>query len=358
MIPSNWAPDHERRRPHHVARHGRSPLGRVTARAVAVIAVAAGAAWAISAEWVTIRGGFGALGHARLWWVGAAIVAQVVSMTAFVLLQRRLLRAVGAHLPLSWLLSTAHLANAIALAVPFAGSGMATGFAYRRFRRKGADPAVAALVLTLAGIFSTVAFAAVMVLAAVASGNPAAAGGSLAGAAVAVGVVAGAVIALRSARGRVRLGRAAVRLVRVLQRIVRRPRADPGVLVRGAVDRVSGVHLSVAAAVWGFVWALLNWVADALCLVLAIRAVGAAVPWHRVLLVWSARIGARSLSPTPGGIGVVEAAMIAALAVAGLRPAQAVAAVLVYRLVNAKSAVTAVLFVHGSIRRLRERSAA
>ena len=69
-------------------------------------------------------------------------------MMAFVRLQRRLLRAVGARLPLSWLLSTAHLANAIAFAVPFAGSGMATGFAYRRFRRAGADPAAATLVLT------------------------------------------------------------------------------------------------------------------------------------------------------------------------------------------------------------------
>jgi len=72
----------------------------------------------------------------------------------FVRLQRRLLRAAGARLPLSWWLSTAHLANAIAFAVPFAGSGMATGFAYRRFRRAGADPAAATLVLTLAGIFS------------------------------------------------------------------------------------------------------------------------------------------------------------------------------------------------------------
>jgi len=44
-------------------------------------------------------------------------------MTAFVLLQRRLLRATGGRLPLLWLLSTAHLANAIAFAVPFAGSG-------------------------------------------------------------------------------------------------------------------------------------------------------------------------------------------------------------------------------------------
>jgi len=66
------------------------------------------------------------LGHPGLQWIGAASVAQDVPMMAFVRLQRRLLRAVGARLPLSWLLSTAHLANAIAFAVPFAGSGMAS----------------------------------------------------------------------------------------------------------------------------------------------------------------------------------------------------------------------------------------
>jgi putative heme transporter len=97
-------------------------------------------------------------------------------------------------------------------------------------------------------------------------------------------------------------------------------------------------------------------VRPASCLVLAIKAVGVAVPWHRVLLAWSAGIGASSVSPTPGGIGVVEAAMIAALVLAGLRPPQAVAAVLIYRLVNAKLTVAAALFVQDSIRRLRQRS--
>jgi uncharacterized membrane protein YbhN (UPF0104 family) len=49
-----------------------------------------------------------------------------------------------------------------------------------------------------------------------------------------------------------------------------------------------------------------------------------------VLLVSSAGIGARSFSPTPDGI-VVEAAMITTLVVAGVRPPQAVAAVLIHR---------------------------
>jgi uncharacterized membrane protein YbhN (UPF0104 family) len=76
----------------------------VTAQTVGVIAVVAGAAWAIYTQRATIRGGFGALGHARPQWICAVVVAQGVSMTAFVLVQRRLLRAVGHRLPLWWLL--------------------------------------------------------------------------------------------------------------------------------------------------------------------------------------------------------------------------------------------------------------
>jgi hypothetical protein len=48
--------------------------------------------------------------------------------------------------------------------------------------------------------------------------------------------------------------------------------------------------------------------------------------------------------------------MIAALAIAGLRPPEAVAAVLIYRLVNAKGVVTTVFLVHRSIRQRHERS--
>ncbi len=60
----------------------------MTARAVGVIAVIAGAAWAISAEWAAIRGGYRVFGHARLQWTGAASVAQDLSMMAFVRLNR------------------------------------------------------------------------------------------------------------------------------------------------------------------------------------------------------------------------------------------------------------------------------
>lgn len=75
------------------------------------------------------------------------------------------------------------------------------------------------------------------------------------------------------------------------------------------------------------------------------------MPWHQVLLVWSAGLGAQAFSPTPGGIGAVEVTMITALVASGLHPPEAVAAVLLYRCVNAKVLVTTTLAFRSISRR-------
>jgi uncharacterized membrane protein YbhN (UPF0104 family) len=89
---------------------------------------------------------------------------------------------------------------------------------------------------------------------------------------------------------------------------------------------------------------MLNEAADACCLVLAIKAIGVPVPFGGVLLAWSAGQGAGSFSPTPGGIGVVEVTMTAALVAARLPPVYAFAAVLLYRIVALKGVITLTWF--------------
>jgi uncharacterized protein (TIRG00374 family) len=78
----------------------------------------------------------------------------------------------------------------------------------------------------------------------------------------------------------------------------------------------------------------MNWVADIACLALSLIAVGSPVPWSTLILVWSVGVGAGSFGLTPGGLGLVEAALAAALVAAGVHSPQAVAAVLVYRLIS------------------------
>jgi uncharacterized protein (TIRG00374 family) len=108
--------------------------------------------------------------------------------------------------------------------------------------------------------------------------------------------------------------------------------------VGGRVDELlsslGSFRLSPAAGGAAGVFALANWMLDVATLALALVAVGAPVPWQGLLLAWAAGALASSARLTPGGIGVVETALVAALVAAGLPASQAVPAVLVYRLVS------------------------
>ena len=96
-------------------------------------------------------------------------------MAAFALLRQRLLRVSGTRLTFGSLLAIAYTSNAITLAVPVAGSGMAVAYAQRKFRARGADSATVSLALLVAGVISTVGFAVIVAAIAALSGNPAAA---------------------------------------------------------------------------------------------------------------------------------------------------------------------------------------
>jgi uncharacterized membrane protein YbhN (UPF0104 family) len=197
------------------------------------------------------------LGGLRPRWLGFAAAAETVSMVAFALLEKGLLcsgRLTGRGLTLRSVLATAYRANAIAIMVPVAGSGMATAYAYREFRRRGIEPAHIVVALTVAGVCSTVTFAAVAAVAALLTGNVVAA--VLAGAGGAAGAVAaGAVLlSLRYARTRGWLEAAAVLVLRTGRRIIRWPRAEPAQFVADAVARVGAVRIGYRVG-----WQALGW---------------------------------------------------------------------------------------------------
>jgi putative heme transporter len=333
---------------------GRSRWG-LGAEIAGTVAVAAGAGWAIYRERATVSQGLRVLAaHTGPGWIVACIGVQCLSMVFFALLQQRLLTAGGARLTVPWLLSIAYLANAVAVAVPVIGSGMAATYAYRQLRERQVDPVVAQAALVLAGVVSTVTFAAVVVVGALVSGSPPAAIGALGSALACVAILGMAVAELRSPAGRSRLQRLTAGLLRAAQRVLRHPRGDPAQIAATAMDRLRLFRLGPATIGLALTWGMLNSAADACCLILAIKAVGVPVPWGGVLLAWSAGQGAGSFSPTPGGIGVVEVTMTAALAAAGVQPAYALAAVLLYRLVAFKFAITLAWLAERSLTRLRD----
>jgi hypothetical protein len=135
---------------------------------------------------------------------------------------------------------------------------------------------------------------------------------------------------------------------------VHRPAGDASAIAARALQRLGSFNLGLSAIASAFTWALVNWVADVLCLAAAIAAIGVAVPWGRLLLIWSAGAAAASFSPTPYGLGVVDIALITALTGAGLKMPDAVGAVLLYRIVSFKILVT-LLWI--GYRYLKERTA-
>jgi putative heme transporter len=267
-------------------------------------------------------------------WVLAAIVAQAVSMGAMARQQRRLLGVGGSRISLAGVLATTYAGNAISVGLPLAGPAAATLFAMRRFVALGADASVAGWALAVSGVFSSFALVAVVAAGAVLSGS------GLAVVSATVGVLGGAVplavllLSLRRPGPRALVERLGTRLVAGAQKVSGHPHGDPEEIVQEQLDEVTALHPDTRTLTVTAFLAVLNWVADALCLAFAIKAVGGDVPWHGLLLAWAAGTAVASLGLTPGGIGVVEAALSSALIATGLVGSTAIAAVLVYRIVS------------------------
>jgi uncharacterized protein (TIRG00374 family) len=300
---------------------------------VGVVAVI-GLGWLAVAQRQRLQDSVGLLLHAQWTWVLAAVVAQAVSMGAMARPQRRLLRVGGTRISLSGLLATTYAGNAISVGLPLAGPAAATLFAMRRFVAHGADPSVAGWALAVSGVFSSFALVAVVALGAVVSGS------GFAVVSAVIGVLGGAVpiglllLSLRREGPRRLLERLGTRLVAGAQKVSGRPEGDPEEIVQEQLEEVTTLQPDPPTLWVAALLAVLNWVADALCLACAILAVGGDVPWHGLLLAWAAGTAVASLGLTPGGLGVVEAALSSALIAAGLVGTTAIAAVLVYRIVS------------------------
>jgi uncharacterized protein (TIRG00374 family) len=255
-------------------------------------------------------------------------------MVTLARLQRRLLIAGGVRLSINSMLVIIYASNSISVSIPVAGSPMSAAFSFRSFARRGADRNLAGWALAMSGVISTIAFALIVAVGAMVSGHALAAVlGALAASATVVPVL-GCVLAARNDWVRVQLEAVGARILRLAQRAIHRPQGDPQELINNAITRVLGLRLSGRG--WAFVFwlAAMNWVADIACLALALVAVGSPVPWSALILVWSVGVGAGSFGLTPGGLGLVEAALAAALVAAGVHSPQAVAAVLLYRLIS------------------------
>lgn len=337
-------------------RHGRTPTPEASrtrrhrqqkriALSVAVAATAVGAAAAIYSNWATTRQGLAELAHTRTGWAAAGAGAELASMAAFGQLQRVLLRAAGVRLPLRKVLATIYTGNAIAVWIPVVGPTIATAYNLRGFRRNGAEAGQAWAALTVAGIFATAAFAVLAAAGVAATGNPAVVALTLTASLAGTAVVVGFLMRLHRASSRARLVTLVDRVVAVVRHATRgRPHRDLTALADSALAQAGALRLDGRTTATAAGCALAKWAADVCCLICALYALHVPAPWAAILGIWSAGAAAYTLSPTPAGIGVVDIALIAAQAAAGIAVPTAVAVTVLYRLLSFKIPASMVWF--------------
>jgi hypothetical protein len=309
-----------------------SPRWRIAAR----FSLAAALAAAIAVYHRDFVRSFSVLGHLSFRWFALAVLAEIVSVVSFALSRRRLLAVSGRPPRRRAMVAITVSGSAMAMSLPFAGTGLAAFYEYRQFRRRDVDPATTGWTLAVSGIFSTSSLALLLVIGAVLSGRGIGAAAGFAGAAVYLVPGVAVLLAIRYDQVRKALSNLFLRVARGIQRLPStRDRLDglPAQL-EAFLDQIASLRLPPRGYLAVFALATLNWAADCAALALAIHATGLPVPWHALLLAWGAGAAVGSTGLTPGGFGLVELTVAAALTAGGLPASGALASVLAYRLVN------------------------
>jgi uncharacterized protein (TIRG00374 family) len=281
----------------------------------------------------TLGQSLASLGGLNLAWFVLAAACESVSLASFGLSRRQLLRADGHRAGFGSVMAITYAGNALSMSVPFAGAQLAAVFSYRQFRRRGLDPALTGWALTVSAITSSSALAVVLVSGALLGGAGLATAAGFLGAALFALPAITVMLALRYPRARGVANRVLAYGVRQARRLVRKPVIDP-VALEEFLGRLATIRVGWRSYVAVFGLAVVNWLADCACLACAIRSTGGHIPWQGLLLAYGAGAVVGSTGVTPGGFGVVEVTLTAALVAAGMDASHGLSAVLAYRLVN------------------------
>jgi uncharacterized protein (TIRG00374 family) len=311
--------------------------GRRKRRLTVILCVVVGAGIVVLALvfHAQVGSAFARLAHVKWWWALPALLAELASIGSLAHSQQYLLCAgSGKRLSLRSALASIYAGTALSISLPFIGSGVGTAYVYRHWRARGVDSAVVSWALTVSGLMSTLAFALLAAVGALTSRSVAAAVVGLAGALLSVLPVVLLLIAVRYPKARHRLARVVHGLLAVCRKLIHHPGPNADQAFEALLDRIASLRAKPKTYVAAFLMALRNWVAECTCLAWSIEAAGAPIPWHGLLLVYCIGVTAGSAGVTPGGIGIVDAALIGGLTAAGLTASHAVTAVVLYRLIS------------------------
>jgi putative heme transporter len=283
----------------------------------------------VSQVWATLR---------AMTWLELAtlLVAAVWNLVSYMLPQLAALPG----LSLGQAALESHASTAVGNLLP-AGQAVGLGVTYRFYTSYGFGGGPITLSLLVQGVWNNfvklgMPVVALGLLVAAGDGAGGLATAAVVGLVVLVLAVAGFAFGLSGERRAARLGRALANVAEAVRRVVRRPgRPD---WERGAVAfRAEAITLLRGRWHWLTASTLVSHLSLFLVLLLALRHVGVSeseVSWVEALAAFALVRLLSAFPLTPGGLGVVELGLAAALVLAGGEEAPVVAAVLVFRVLT------------------------
>ncbi len=309
-----------------------TPLARRWRLPLIIVAALGLAAVGLWGKFPNPRDFVAAVTGADYWWIALAGALQLASLGAFAWQQRRILKALGVRVPAGRTMAITFARTAISISIP-AGGAVSAGYAVREYQRMGTPKQVGAASMIVSGLASISGLTLLYVVggAALVSQNP-----NLLLSPQPLAIVAGVLVLTTAVvlLGRRRLAqpvdesntrlRSDGRFIDFLRRMLREARAGwrAGAALH-ALDWITAVLLLTV-----------NWFTDLLCLIATCRAVGLPVDVTTLSGIYLGVQIVRQVPLTPGGVGVIDTALIAGLTAAGATSATAAAAVLIYRLIS------------------------
>lgn len=292
----------------------------------------------------SLSGALASVAQANAAWLVVAVLAAAGSMSMFARSRRRLLRSAGVHVPVRSAVAAVYVANALHTTLP-GGAAFSTGYTYRWMRSWGASRPAATWTLAAGGVVASASLAGLGVAGSLLVGGSQGWVSLLSASAGVVAVGFGARALQRSPGVALAIGRWMVARVNAVRR---RPATDGLEVVEEMVVQLRTVRPTGRDWLASAAYATANWALDAACLAAGAAALGVSgLSLSLLLLTYTAGMAASSLSLLPGGLGVVDAALVLTMVAGGIPAAAAIPVVLVYRLISLGGVVAAGWVVAG-----------
>ncbi|HEY0521529.1 MAG TPA: lysylphosphatidylglycerol synthase transmembrane domain-containing protein [Ilumatobacteraceae bacterium] len=288
-------------------------IRRVRARTLVMIALAAGAFYFILPQLAQVGDSFKAFQSARWGWVPLILLMSLITYVASAF---GMIGTVPEHIPYAPLLSVQLASSFVNRVSPANVGGMAANV--RFLQKNGVPPASAVAAVALNSLVGGVVHVVLIVIFFVWSGSDLTKAFSLPSGSKLLLILA-VVAAIAGLLAASRWGR----------KTVLRPL---GKGLRSAGTNLSEVGKSPAKLAMLFGGSAGVTLAYVGALVAAINAFGGGIPIAKIGAVYLAASALAAATPTPGGLGAIEAALVAGLTGVGMAPGPAVSTVLTYRL--------------------------